>query len=64
MTHVGYIAAGWAVTFGVCGLYAVWLVTRGRAMTARVPADRRRWMTTPDDTASPYDTAEVGAGDE
>lgn len=48
MTHVGYIAAGWAVTFGVCGVYAYYLVNRGRALTQRVAEDRRRWMTTKD----------------
>lgn len=51
MTHVGYIAAGWAVTFGACGLYASYLINRGRTLTRRVPDGRRRWMTTSDETA-------------
>lgn len=45
MTHLGYLLAGWGATLG-CGLfYAVHLMRRGRALSARVPAERRRWMT-------------------
>ncbi|MEM8708598.1 MAG: hypothetical protein AAGE98_19185 [Actinomycetota bacterium] len=45
MTHLGYLLAGWGVTLGALGLYAFRLSVRGRALAARVPVDRRRWMT-------------------
>lgn len=48
MTHLGYLIAGWGISLGAIGLYAVSLVRRGRALTARVPVDRRRWMTADD----------------
>ncbi len=49
MTHLGYLLVGWGVTLG-CGIaYAAHLVRKGRALSARVPADRRRWMTAQDD---------------
>jgi len=48
MTHVGYLLVGWGVTFAVGAAYAVNLLRRGRRLTARVPADRRRWMTADD----------------
>ena len=31
---------------GQLGVYALRVTTRGRRLAARVPADRRRWMTT------------------
>ena len=39
----GYVIAGYAVTFLGLGGYALWVLTRGRRLSARVPADRRRW---------------------
>lgn len=45
MTHVGYLIVGWGTTLAVGGLYAMSLLRRGRKLTARVPAERRRWMT-------------------
>lgn len=45
MSHVGYLIAGWGGALGVLGLYAVSLIARGRTASARVPASRRRWMT-------------------
>ena len=44
MTHLGYLLAGWGISLGALGLYAVRLTVRGRQLAARVPADRRRWM--------------------
>jgi hypothetical protein len=46
MTHFGYLLVGWGVTLAVGVVYAGSLLRRGRQLTARVPADRRRWMTT------------------
>ena len=43
VTHVGYIAAGWAGTAAVLGAYAVWVLRRGRALSRRVPPEERRW---------------------
>ena len=48
MTHVGYLLVGWGTTIAVGGLYAANLLRRGRRLTARVPADRRRWMAADD----------------
>lgn len=48
MTHVGYLVAGWGITLGSLSLYAISLMRRGRALSARVPGDQRRWMTTND----------------
>ncbi len=45
MTHLGYLLVGWGVSLGVVGLYSLSLVRRGRSLAKRVPADRRRWMT-------------------
>ncbi len=42
-----YIIAGWAAVAGGIGAYVAVLVRRGRALSAQVPADRRRWSTTP-----------------
>lgn len=45
MTHLGYLLVGWGTTLAVGGLYAASILRRGRRLTARVPADRRRWIT-------------------
>ena len=48
MTHLGYLLVGWGVSLGCGVLYATRLVLRGRALSARVPAGQRRWMTSDD----------------
>lgn len=48
MTHLGYLIAGWGISLGAIGLYAASLLRRGRRLTARVPVERRRWMSTDD----------------
>lgn len=48
MTHVGYLIAGWGIGLGSIAIYAFSLMRRGRALAARVPDDRRRWITTND----------------
>lgn len=50
MTHLGYLLVGWGVSLGCGAIYAWRLVRRGRILSARVPAGRRRWMTTEDRT--------------
>ena len=45
MSHLGYLLVGWGATLGAGLLYAAHLMRRGRALSARVPTDRRRWMT-------------------
>ncbi|MFQ5556098.1 MAG: hypothetical protein ACE5GB_01075 [Acidimicrobiales bacterium] len=45
MTHLGYLVAGWGASLGVLAAYSVHLLLRGRALAARVPRERRRWMT-------------------
>lgn len=44
MINEGYVIAGYLVTFGSIGIYAVWVLLRGRRLSARVPEERRRWM--------------------
>ncbi|MEZ5165830.1 MAG: hypothetical protein R2695_04805 [Acidimicrobiales bacterium] len=48
MTHLGYLLVGWGVTVLAGGSYAAHLILRGRRLSARVPAARRRWMTAGD----------------
>lgn len=48
MTHLGYLIAGWGISLGAIGLYAAALLRRGRALSARVPAERRRWISSDD----------------
>ncbi len=48
MDYLGYLIAGWGVVLGAIAIYALLLLRRGKALTARVPAERRRWMTTDD----------------
>lgn len=48
MTHAGYIAAAWSVSAAVLVSYAAVVLLRGRRLSARVPARRRRWMTAED----------------
>jgi hypothetical protein len=43
----GYIIASWALVGGSIAIYAIRLVQRGRTLTQRVPATRRRWMRSP-----------------
>jgi len=43
MTHVGYVAAGWAIPLAAIGLYAVRVVVRGRRLAEQVPPEERRW---------------------
>jgi hypothetical protein len=43
MTHAGYVAAGWGVTFALGGGYAASLVLRGRRLSRQVPPEDRRW---------------------
>jgi hypothetical protein len=50
MSHVGYLIVGWGGSLLVLGSYATLLIVRGRALSARVPPERRRWMTTADDS--------------
>jgi len=48
MTHLGYLIAGWGISLGAIAIYATSLMRRGRALSARVPVERRRWITTDD----------------
>ncbi|MFM7068079.1 MAG: hypothetical protein ACKOYM_01340 [Actinomycetes bacterium] len=48
MSSNGYVVLAWVVTFLVVGLYALWVVRRGRTLTGQVPPDQRRWMTAKD----------------
>ncbi|HYF46835.1 MAG TPA: hypothetical protein VD926_11535 [Acidimicrobiales bacterium] len=40
---MGYAVAGYVITGGGLAVYAVWTLLRGRNLSARVPAERRRW---------------------
>lgn len=45
MTHLGYLIAGWGIAFGACALFAFSVMQRAKRVAARVPVERRRWMT-------------------
>ena len=38
MTHVGYLVAGYGITFGSLGAYAAWVVRRRQALSAELGA--------------------------
>ena len=48
MDYLSYLISGWAISLGVIAVYAASLLHRGKALTASVPADRRRWISTND----------------
>jgi hypothetical protein len=43
VTSAGYIAAGYVAVFGSVLAYAVWVLTKGRRLSRRVPENERRW---------------------
>ena len=45
MTHVGYLIAGYGVTFAVLSSYAAWIVGKKRALARELPSKERdpRW---------------------
>ncbi|MFA5565688.1 MAG: hypothetical protein WC184_06590 [Acidimicrobiia bacterium] len=43
MSQMGYMYVGWGVSLTVVALYSVLLVLRGRRLSQRVPAEKRRW---------------------
>lgn len=43
MSHAGFVMAGWGVTVVAVVGYAVAVIRRGRALSARVPPEDRRW---------------------
>jgi hypothetical protein len=40
---VSYAIAAYVITIGSLGGYAAWILVRGRRLSTRVPAERRRW---------------------
>jgi hypothetical protein len=40
---MGYAIAGYLITIGGVVGYTAWVLVRGRRLSARIPADRRRW---------------------
>lgn len=42
--NTGYVLASWLVVFVVLGAYAAVTIARGRRLARRVPAPRRRWI--------------------
>ena len=43
MTHVGYVAAGWAIPLAARAAYALRTISRGRRLAETVPPEDRRW---------------------
>jgi len=43
MTHVGYVAAGWAIPLVALAAYALRTISRGRRLAEQVPPEERRW---------------------
>lgn len=56
MDSWSYIVAAWIVVVAALVVYAVGVVRRARSIAERVPADRRRWMST---SSSPPDAVDV-----
>ncbi len=44
MSYGGYILVGYAATVAAVGGYTLRVLTRGRALSRRVPPEDRRWM--------------------
>jgi len=42
--HWGFVIAGWGVTGVTIAVYAFALIRRGKALSAKVPAERRRYV--------------------
>jgi|TARA_B100001741_G_C16044252_1_gene365776 hypothetical protein len=47
MTHLGYLIAGWGLSSLVISIYAVRVLKRGARLSARVPDQNARWMSSP-----------------
>ncbi|MBV8387926.1 MAG: heme exporter protein CcmD [Acidimicrobiia bacterium] len=45
MTDVGYLVAGYGITFAVLASYAAWIVSKKRALARELPPEERdsRW---------------------
>jgi heme exporter protein D len=43
MSQMAYIYLAWGISLGVLALYTASIVRRGRALSRRVPVERRRW---------------------
>ena len=50
MSHLGYLIVGWGGSLLALATYAVLLMVRGRALSARLPLDRQRWMTSSEES--------------
>jgi len=48
MMQLDYLIAGWGIPLVAIAIYAVALIRRGNALSARVPVERRRWISTDD----------------
>lgn len=48
MNDLGYLLAGWGISLTSIALYAASLMRRGKVLAARVPVERRRWISTND----------------
>jgi len=38
MTHVGYLVAGYSITFGAVAVYVAWVVARSRSLSRALQA--------------------------
>jgi hypothetical protein len=43
MRWAEYVLTGWGASVAALGAYVVWVMRRGRRLSADVPADERRW---------------------
>ena len=44
MSDWAYILIAWIATFAATGVYAVYVIRRGRKLSRIVPPEQRRWM--------------------
>lgn len=44
MSYVGYLIAGWSLTFVTFIVYTYFVLRKGRILSSKVPEARRRWI--------------------
>lgn len=44
MSFLGYVIAGWSITFVAFSVYIYFVLKKGRSLSSKVPESRRRWI--------------------
>jgi heme exporter protein CcmD len=43
MEDAGFVIASYVITFGGMGLFAAWVLRRGRALATQLPDEDKQW---------------------